>query len=293
MNLLILAPVSLALVGMAAGWFLPHYLRPKAATQLLTAAIAVTTVAVISALVQVAAASASETPAMTDLLGWCQALYHGAHGIAPVFGLFAVGGLAFMAVTSWRHLCTIRREIAVFAEVDGIELVDLEGPVAFAVPGHPGGVVLGTGLLAHLDGEQRCAVLAHENAHLSLHHHRYVHAAQLCAAGLPILRPLAAQVRFMTERWADEVAAEVIGSRQVLAATIARVALMPHGRMDTGMLGFVEHRTVDRVDALLHPRRSPFLVAAGLGLAVVATVAIGSAIQLHHLVAFVTHVCPV
>jgi hypothetical protein len=292
-NLLLLAPVSLALVGLAAGWFIPRYLKPKPATQLLTAAIVVTTIAIVSALIQVAAAGASEIPAVADLLGWCRAIYHGEHGAAPIVGLVAAGGLAFIVVGSWRHHRRICRELAVFAEVDGVEVVDLEGPVAFAVPGRPGGVVLGANLLAQLDGEERCAVLAHENAHLALHHHRYVHAAELCAAGLPILRPLAAQVRFMTERWADEVAAEVIGSRQVLAMTIARVALMPPGILAAAPLDFGGGGTLNRVDALLNPRRSPFLVAAGSALAVVAAVAIGSAVQLHHLVAFVAHICPV
>jgi hypothetical protein len=293
MNLLLLAPVSLALVGIGAGWFVPRYLRPKPATQLLTAAIVVTTVAIISALIQVAVAGASEVPALADILGWCRAIYLGQHGAAPLVGLVAAGGLAAIAAASWRHHRMIRRELAVFAEVDGIEVVDLEGPVAFAVPGRPGGVVLGIGLLEQLEGEQRCAVLAHENAHLALHHHRYVHAAELCAAGLPVLRPLASQVRFMTERWADEVAAEMIGSRQVLATTIARVALMPPALPTTATLGLGGHGTVDRVDALLNPRRSPFLVAAGSTATVSAAVAIGSAIQLHHLLAFVAHVCPV
>jgi Zn-dependent protease with chaperone function len=291
-NLLLLAPVSLALLGIGAGWFVPRYLKPKPATQLLTAAIVVTTIAIVSALVQVAAAGASEIPAVADVLGWCRAIYHGQHGAAPIVGLAAAGGLAFIVVGSWRHHRRIHRELAVFAEVDGVEVVDLEGPVAFAVPGDPGGVVLGAGLLAQLDGEERCAVLAHENAHLALHHHRYVHAAELCAAGLPVLRPLASQVRFMTERWADEVAAEMIGSRQVLATTIARVALMPPGVLTTAPLSFRGDGTVDRVDALLNPRRSPFLAAASSALAVVAAVAVGSAIQLHHLVAFVAHICP-
>lgn len=293
MNLLLLAPVTLALVGVAAGWFIPRHLKPKPATQLLTAAIVVTTIAIISALVQVAAAGASETPAVADVLGWCRALYDGQHGAGPIAGMVAAGGLGFIVVGSWRHHRRIRRELAIFAGVDGVEVVDLEGPVAFAVPGRPGGVVLGAGLLAQLDGEERCAVLAHENAHLALHHHRYVHAADLCAAGLPVLRPLATQVRFMTERWADEVAAEIIGSRQVLATTIARVALMPAGGLTTAALGFRGHGTVARVDALLNPRRSPFLVAVASAVGVVAAVAVGSAIQLHHLVAFVAHICPV
>ena len=292
MNLLILAPVSLALIGMAAGWFLPRYLRPKAAAQLLTVAILVTTAAIVAALVQVAAAGASEVPVVADVFGWCRALYHGQHGAAPIAGVAAAAGLVFMTAAAWRHHRRIRRELAVFAGVDGIELVDLDGPIAFAVPGSRGGIVLGTGLLEHLDGEQRCAVLAHENAHLALNHHRYVNAVELCAAAVPLLRPLASQVRFQTERWADEVAADTIGSRRVLAGAIARVALMP-ATPAMRTLGFRGTRTVERVDALLNPRSSPVLLAFGGAGAVLGVVAVGSAVQLHHLAEFVAHICPV
>ncbi len=292
MNLLILAPVSLALLGMAAGWFLPRYLRPKAAAQLLTAAILVTTAAIVAAFVQIAAAGASEVPVVADVFGWCRALYHGQHGAAPTVGVAAAAGLTFMVAAAWRHHRRIRRELAVFAEVDGIELVDLEGPIAFAVPGSRGGIVLGTGLLEHLDGEQRCAVLAHESAHLALNHHRYVNAVELCAAAVPFLRPLASQVRFQTERWADEVAADSIGSRQVLASTIARVALMPSPTPAMSTLGFRGTGTVERVDALLNPRTSPMLPAVGGAVTVLGAVAVGSVIQLHHLAEFVAHICP-
>jgi hypothetical protein len=294
-NLPLLAPVSLALLGIGAGWFLPRYLRPKAATQLLTAAIVVTTVAIVAALLQVAAAGASEVPAVADLLGWCRALYSGQHGAAPGVGIGAAVILAGIGVGAGRHHRTIRRELATFAEVDGVEVVDLQGPVAFAVPGHPGGIVLGAGLLAELDGEERCAVLAHENAHLVLHHHRYVHTAELCAAGLPFLKPLASRVRYMTERWADEVAAETIGSRHLLASTIARVALMPPGPAISAPLWFGGggSGTLGRVDELLNPQSSPILIAAGSAAVVLLAVSLGSAVQLHHLVTFFAHICPI
>ena len=38
--------------------------------------------------------------------------------------------------------------------------------------------------------------------------------------------PLARQVRFNTERWADESAANEVGSRALVARAIARVALL-------------------------------------------------------------------
>jgi len=280
----LVAPVAFALLGLAAGWFLPRLLAPKAATQVLTAAVLLTTAAVLAALVQVAVA---------DAVGWCRALYAGQHGAAPVAGALAGVALALIAVGVARRWCKVRRELAGFSHVDGVEVVDLGGPVAFAVPGDPGGVVLGAGLLEHLDGPARRAVLAHENAHLALNHHRYVRAAELCAAGIPILRPLAVQVRFLTERWADEVAADAIGSRRVLAATIARVALMPSDSLAPSALRFGGQRTVARVDALLHPTSSPLAAAVAGGAVVVAAVGAGSFLQLHHLATFFAHICPV
>jgi hypothetical protein len=228
-NLAMLAPVLVALVGLAAGWFLPRFLSPRRATQTLTASVLLTSVALLAALVQVALAGASEVPLVADAVGWCRALYHGQHGASPVAGgvaavllVLALGGMA----RQWRRL---RCEQAAFADIEGVEVVAAAGPVAFAVPGHPGGVVVGACLFEELSPDGRSAVLAHEIAHLEHRHHLYLRAAVVCGAGVPFLRPLVSQVRFMTERWADEVAADRIGSRRVLAETIAHVALMPGG----------------------------------------------------------------
>ena len=75
----------------------------------------------------------------------------------------------------------------------------------------------------------------------------------LCAAAFPFLVPLARQVRFATERWADEAAAAAIGSRRTLARAIARVALMPRDGHLSPALAFSGRGTSARVDALLHP----------------------------------------
>lgn len=291
MNPLVVVPVLAAIVGVAGGWFLPGLMSPRRATQVLTASIVVTAAAVVAALVQVTVAGASEIPAVSDAVGWCRALYHGQHGASPLFGGLAALALALIAVGALRHHRRMRRERQAFSDVDGLELVDVDGPVAFAVPGRPGGVVLGHQLLRHLDRQERAAVLAHETAHLTLNHHRYVGAAELCAAGLPFLRPLAKRVRFMTERWADEVAADRIGSRRILARTIARVALMPSTGPTAG-LAFRGHNTRSRVEALLVPPERHPITAWPAGGAVIALVVAGSTLQMHHLAEFFAHVCP-
>ncbi len=292
MNVVALVPVLAAIVGLAAGWFLPRYLSPMRATQVLTASIVVTAAAIVAALVQISIAGASEIPAVSDAVGWCRALYHGQHGASPLVGALAAVALGLVTAGVARQGRRVRRDRRAFADVDGLQLIDAEGPVAFAVPGRPGGVVLGNGLLRHLDRHERSAVLAHETAHLTLNHHRYVGAAELCAAGLPFLRPLARRVRFMTERWADEVAADRIGSRQLLARTIARVALMPHGSGPSIGLAFRGHNTISRVEALLDPRPQRWLTSLPLTCLVLGLVVLGSTLQVHHLAEFFAHICP-
>jgi Zn-dependent protease with chaperone function len=291
MRLAMLSPVLAALLGLALGWFLPRFLSPRRAAQTLTISVLLTSTALVAALVQVTLAGLSEIPAVADAVGWCRALYHGQHGASPLIGGVAALLLLLALVGMGRQWRRLRREQAPFADVDGVEVVPSVGPVAFAVPGRPGGVVIGACVFEELGADGRSAVLAHELAHLQHRHHLYVRSAAICAAGMPFLKPLASQVRFMTERWADEVAAQRIGSRRVLAETIARVALMPGRRVHPG-LAFGAHHTVSRVDALLHPTvMSPF-AAVPAGSAVGAVVLLGSGWQVHHLAAFFAHICP-
>ena len=193
-----------------------------------------------------------------------------------------------------RYRRRVRAEHAPFAGIDGLEVVASDDPIAFAVPGRPGGVVIGSALLGHLDPDERSAVLAHENAHLRLHHHRYVHTVELCAAAFPFLVPLARQVRFATERWADESAATDIGSRRTRRpGHRPRRAHAPrHGQRQPGARRSAAGARSARVDALLHPddptpRRGP---RRG-HLATIVTTLAGSSVQVHHLAMFLVHAC--
>ena len=56
MKVVLVLPVLTALIGIAAGWFLPDYLSPRRATQVLTMAIVLTSTAVVAALAQIALA---------------------------------------------------------------------------------------------------------------------------------------------------------------------------------------------------------------------------------------------
>jgi Zn-dependent protease with chaperone function len=290
-RVVLVVPALAALVGITAGWFLPRFVSPQRSTQVLTAAILLTTVAFVAALTQLGLAGLSEIPAVADRIGWCRALYQGQHGASPGVGLLALACLTAIVIGLHRYRRQLRLERAEYAGVSGIEVVAADGPVAFAVPGRPGGVVVGDILMGELTAGGREALLAHEHAHLRHRHHLYVHTAEACAAGLPLLRPLASRVRYMTERWADEVAAEQIGSRRLLAATIARVALMPDHGVPRA-LSFRGNHTVARVQALVEPRTTSPLAATSAVVTVIAVVSTGSLVQIHHLAAFFAHICP-
>jgi Zn-dependent protease with chaperone function len=289
-NPLLVAPLLLTFAGIGAGWFLPRLASPASCVRVLTALALVAAAGVSSGLVLVALAGASELHAVSGLLGWCEALYPGDHGAAPWAGVVAALALAAGARGRARYRRRVRAERLAFASIDGVEVIRAAGPVAFAVPGRPGGVVLGDELVRALAPDERAAVLAHEQAHLDCHHHRYVHAAEACAAAFPFLIPLARQVRFNTERWADEVAAGRVGSRRLVARAIARVALLAPPVPSPG-IGFGPLGVHARVDALLHPRStSRDVSAAAASVAILAALA-GSSVQMHHLATYVLHTC--
>lgn len=109
----------------------------------------------------------------------------------------------------------------------GSELMVLEDdrPLAHALPGRPGRIVVSTTMLATLAPAERRALLAHERAHLAGSHHLFVAVVDVLAAANPLLRPLTDVIRYTTERWADEVAAGKVGDRSVVARAVGKAAL--------------------------------------------------------------------
>jgi Zn-dependent protease with chaperone function len=109
----------------------------------------------------------------------------------------------------------------------GSELMVLrdDRPLAHALPGRPGRIVVSTTMLATLEPAERRALLAHERAHLAEAHHLFVAVIDVLAAANPLLRPLTGAIRYTTERWADEVAASHVGSRSVVAKAVGKAAL--------------------------------------------------------------------
>jgi Zn-dependent protease with chaperone function len=102
-------------------------------------------------------------------------------------------------------------------------------PVAYALGGRTGRVVVSQGLLALLDDRERDAVIAHELAHVRLRHHRLLLFARVVRAALgktaPAARRADASLARELEAIADEAAARAVGDRQVVARALAKTAL--------------------------------------------------------------------
>lgn len=159
-----------------------------------------------------------------------------------------------------------------------------ESPQAFAVPGHPGHVVVTTGMRRLLTDRQFDALLAHEHAHLAAGHHRLLRLAELAAATHPALWWVPRHVDYLVERAADEQAAVEVGSRRTVAHAIGVAALAATGRQDlphslhAAAPGGVVPR---RVAELLHPHppvRSRALRALPVSLAVASLLWTGEAV---------------
>lgn len=171
---------------------------------------------------------------------------------------------------------------------------------AYTVPGRPCRIVITSGMLRALSGQERAVLLAHERAHASGSHYLFTSVARLAAAANPLLRPVAAQVGYTVERWADERAAAESGDRPLAARAVARAALAasaaPPGRVDPllmlaiapGQVGLRGAGPVPRrVAALLAPppRTSVLLYGAVIGVvAVSALSAFDAAVSLHQLI---------
>lgn len=133
-------------------------------------------------------------------------------------------GLIAGAVAATRRAQALRaaRDLA---DPGPLVIVPTDRPIAHALPGRPGSIVVSTGMLAGLSPAERRALLAHEQAHLSRAHHRFVAVVDVLAAANPLLRPLRTVVRYTTERWADELAARAVGSRAIVARAVGKAAL--------------------------------------------------------------------
>jgi Zn-dependent protease with chaperone function len=205
--------------------------------------------------------------------------------LIPVPSWAGVGAgvvVVFLALSAALQAVALARDLAAAEQIgrglrhgaDRTVIVDDDIPDAYALGGLRGFVVVTSGMLRLLPGDERTVLLAHEASHVRHRHHLYVQLTDLAVAANPLVRPIAATVRHGVERWADEDAARVSGDRRLAAKAIARAGLAraDRARMIGSTLAAVGGRVADRATALLSgpPERDRAAPAILVGLITIA-----------------------
>ncbi|MFP8942240.1 M48 family metalloprotease [Streptomyces fenghuangensis] len=280
MGVFVFLPLVLPLTAWPIARLAEQHLHPRTATVLLSAAAGVLAVCSTVCLVLLMVVGTAQLPGNPLPDGWSDeevreaVPYDEVAGRAAIPALLAV--VAACARTLWVHRRVRRRAVRALTGARGRSVAVLPDgePYAYALPagrGRRGRVVVSTAMLSCLGGEERRALFAHERAHLTGRHHRFLLVVHLAARANPFLRPLRTAVSYTTERWADEEAAEAVGSRRAVARAVGRAALVSRGTGPAPALArFAAAGPVPRrVAALLEPApvvRSwpPVFTTAGL-----------------------------
>lgn len=281
----LIVAITLAAIVMATHRRLP----PAVAARALTTTLVAVAAAAIPTFWILSLGFVAHLPLLDGRLDWCAAAI-GVHDPVPAWIGAPTLALTVIGIARVRAVLRIYRRIRQH-RAGMVEITDDARPYAFTLPGRGGQIVLSSGMVELLDEAEQGVVLAHEGAHAQRRHDRYLLAAQLAAAAVPPLRPLAGRVQFSLERWADEIAVACCGDRAFVARTLGKVALRsvtPAAAMSFGGLGVPA-----RVAALLAPpmaaQRAGALAALWTAIVITGSLA---AFQIHHLVRLAAALCP-
>jgi len=182
---------------------------------------------------------------------------------AAGLGLTLAGAvMARTVATAVTHLRAVRQHALRHAQTArlvgraepalGAVLVDHEQPAAYCVAGPHPTVILTTAALETLDPDQVDAVLAHERAHLSSHHHRLLASAKIgrqVLPFLPLMRDADTQIARLVEMHADDAAT---AGRDAGALATALVVLAAAAGPAPGLAAAATD-AVQRIQRLLRP----------------------------------------
>ncbi|MFJ6426032.1 M56 family metallopeptidase [Streptomyces hydrogenans] len=265
MGVFVFLPLVLPLTAWPVARLAEHHLHPRAATWLLSVVAAVLAVCSTLCLGLLVVVGTAQLPGNPLPDGWSDPEVRAAVPHDEVAGRIAIPALvavvAACTVTAWRHLRVRRRAERALGGLAGSSVAVLPdpSPYAYALPGRRDRIVVTTGMPAGLSSGERRALFAHERAHLDGRHHRFLLTVRLAARANPFLRPLRTAVVHSTERWADEEAAEAVGSRRTVARAVGKSALISRGSPVVPLAHFADAAgpVPRRVAALLGPAPSP------------------------------------
>ncbi|MFI1398015.1 M56 family metallopeptidase [Streptomyces sp. NPDC020681] len=276
MGVFVFLPLVLPLTAWPIARLAEQHLHPRAATWLLTTVAAVLAMCSTLCLALLMVVGTAQLPGNPLPDGWSDPEVREAVPYDEVAGKAAIPALIVVITActraAWRHHRVRRRADRALAGLPAASVAVLpdEMPYAYALPGRRDRIVVTTGMLAALSASERRALFAHERAHLTARHHRFLLAVQFAARANPFLRPLRTAVMYTAERWADEEAAAAVGSRRVVARSVGKAALVSRGAPVATLAGFASPGPVPRrVAALLRPTPAarswpPLFTAVGL-----------------------------
>lgn len=264
MGVFVFLPLVLPLTAWPVARLAEQRLHPRTATVLLSVTAGVLAVCSTVCLALLVVVGTAQLPGNPLPDGWSDPEVRAAvpfdeiAGKASIPALVAV--LAACSRTLWAHRRVRRRALRALEGLrdSSVAVLPDEVPYAYALPGGPrrtGRIVVSTAMLSCLEGHrERRALFAHERAHLVGRHHRYLLVVRLAARANPFLRPLRTAVTYTTERWADEDAADAVGSRRAVARAIGKAALVSRGVPAVALAHLAAAGPVPRrVAALLEP----------------------------------------
>ncbi|MEV8540396.1 M56 family metallopeptidase [Streptomyces sp. NPDC051572] len=233
MGVFVFLPLVLPLTAWPIAHLATQHLHPRTATGLLSAMAAVMALCSTLCLGLLMVVGTAQLPGNPLPDGWSDPEVRESVPHDEIVGKAAIPVLLAVVMgcarTLWHHRRVRRLAHAALAGLRDTSVAVLrdDEPYAYALPGGPRDrIVVTTTLLACLNSRERRALFAHERAHLTARHHRHLLIAQLAARANPFLLPLRTAVSYVAERWADEEAAQSVGSRRAVARAIGKAALV-------------------------------------------------------------------
>ncbi|SDN05541.1 M56 family metallopeptidase [Streptomyces wuyuanensis] len=259
MGVFVFLPLVLPLTAWPIARLAEQHLHPRAATWLLTGVAGVLAVCSTLCLALLMVVGTAQLPGNPLPDGWSDPEVREAVPYDEVAGKVAIPALIAVIAScvraAWRHHRVRRRAERALEGLPAtpVAVVPDAMPYAYALPGRRDRIVVTTAMLTGLNSVERRALFAHERAHLTHRHHRFLLTVQLAARANPFLRPLRTAVSYTAERWADEDAATQVGSRRTVATAIGKSALFSRGAPIATLAHATGGPVPRRVAALLGP----------------------------------------
>jgi len=284
MGIFVFLPLVLPLTTWPIARLAERCLHPRTATVLLTGLAAVMALCSTVCLGLLMVVGTAQLPGNPLPDGWSDpevresVPHHKVVGKAAIPALLAVVvACGHVVAQHWSVRRRAHRALQGLPPTEVAVLPDAE-PYAYALPGGVRDrIVVSTALLGRLTARERRALFAHERSHLAARHHRHLLLVRLAARANPFLLPLRTAVAYTVERWADEEAAQAVGSRKAVARAIGRAALASRGTPAPTLAALAAPGPLPRrVAALLGPAPAvrtwpPVFTAVGLALWTAAT----------------------